>query len=164
MTDNTASLIQQLRSADPSVRLAAAEALMPLGEIARPAAAALAKAASDEDEMVREAAVGALEELGPPLPAAITELVPLLATPNDSAYWAATLLGRLGPAAAPAVPALVETLDGEENLAARERAAWALGQIGADAKSAVSKLRELSSGSEKRLARLATEAIEAIEG
>lgn len=156
------TLLAQLRAADPAARWAAAEALMALGPEARPAAAALAQATGDAEEGVREAAVGALEELGPPLPAAVAELVTLLAAGDDRAYWAATLLGRLGPAAAPAVPALSETLTGEGELAARERAAWALGQIGPPARSAAEQLRAAAQGAEKRLARLAEEALAAI--
>jgi HEAT repeat protein len=109
MNPKVTALVEELRSPNAAQRMDAAERLMQMGVRARSAGPALAVAAGDLDDIVREAAVGALDELGPPEPAAIAELVTLLESETpDTVYWAATLLGRLEAAAAPAVPALTE--------------------------------------------------------
>ena len=163
MPDSLAQSIKDLTHADARRRLAAAENLCHQAEAAQPAALALAKAADDEDDDVREAVVAALEDLGPPPPEQLSELIPLLSEPSgDVAYWAATLLGRLGPAAAPAVAALTSTLGPAAALTVRQRAAWALGNIGPAAAAAVTALEMAATHNDPRLARLARQALDQI--
>ena len=159
----TARLVEELASPDPGARAAAAEALCHAGEAARPAAAALVAACADGDETVREWIVAALEELGPPVETDLGALVPLVGSPEPLvAYWAATLVGRQGSAAAPAVDALVARLEGAGPIDVRQRAAWALGQIGAPAAKARPALEAAAGGDDPRLARLASEALAAL--
>ena len=101
MPNDTPQMIGALNSPDPAERSNAAEQLARLGPEARAAAVALVRACADEAEPVREWAVSALEELGPPSVSDLKELTFLLRDDNvDLAYWAATLLGRLGEEAA----------------------------------------------------------------
>lgn len=163
MNDPLRRLLLQLQEEDPEIRCGAVEGLMGLGEEARPAAAALARASGDEAEEVREAAAGCLEELGPPLPEQVADLIEVLAASNpDGAYWAATLLGRLEDRAGPAVPALIAALTGRGEPQVRQRAAWALGRIGPNAKAAANALRHAAEEGDARLARLAKEALDHI--
>ncbi len=158
-----AALAQQLQDNQVATRAAAAEQLCQMGEGAREAASALVKATGDE-ESVSQWAVGALEELGPPLEDAAAELATFVADTNESvSYWAVTLLGRLGPAAQDAEPALVAAVSSSPYLSVRERAAAALGRIGATSAAALDVLREASKESEPRLARLATQALAACD-
>lgn len=165
MTPDISRWIAELNADDESTRCAAAQELCYAGVDARPAAAALVLAAADENEEVREWATGALEELGPPEEEQAGRLAELLSRPEpDVAYWAATLLGRLGRGAAAEVPALTGALAGDGAAAVRERAAWALGRIGPPAATALPVLESSAAGPEERLARLAAEAIAAIRG
>lgn len=165
MPRELSQLIAELSADDASRRIAAADELSRLGEEARGAAVPLVRACGDEIEEVRELAVGALEELGPPDVDDLPSLAELLRSENsDAAYWAITLTGRLEGNAAGAVDALTAVLTGEGPAEVRQRAAWALGKIGPAAASAMPALRALSNeGSDPRLARLAAKAIEQIE-
>jgi HEAT repeat protein len=157
--------ISQLASKDSAQQAAAAEALAQLGSDARPAAVALVRACGTDDDSTREWLTSALESLGPPAAEQIKDLIPLTSDKSlDVAYWAATLLGRSGPAAAPAVVALTTALEKHTEQAVRERAAWALGQIGPAAKTAVPALRAAAAGKQPRLSRLASEALSAVGG
>jgi HEAT repeat protein len=165
MSDKTDSYIAQLASNDAAKQAEAAEALAHLGPDAQPAAAALVRVCGSEDDSTREWATSALEGLGPPLESQMHDLIALVGNKSlDVAYWAVTLLGRLGDAAAPAVPVLTDALQGAAEQAVKERAAWALGQIGPAAKSAVPALRVATASKQPRLSRLATEALAAIGG
>jgi HEAT repeat protein len=154
-----------LKSSDAAVRAAAAEQLAHLEDGAQAAAPALAVATADGDESVRQWATGALESLGPPAAGDTAELVKLLPdTRPDVAYWAATLLGRLGDGAGDAktVAALITALNSHPEAAVRERAAWALGQVGPGAAAALPALQAVGGTTNPRLARLAKQAIEQI--
>lgn len=168
MTDDVAAHIAALAAADPAQRAAAAEELSRLGPRARSAAVPLVGLSADEDETVREWAVAALEELGAPSADDIEELVALLGEVGDDradvGYWAATLLGRMRAAAAPAVPALAASLEGDHPISVRQRAAWALGQVGSAAAAALSVLERAAGESDPRLSRLASRAIAQIRG
>jgi HEAT repeat protein len=158
---DVAKLVASLESGDAAQRQAAAEELSSLGTDAQPAAAALVAACGDEQ--MREPAVAALEDLGPPSPSDVARLAALLARPSlDVAYWAATLLGRLEGDAAPAVPALITALEKHSGLAVRQRAAWALGKIGPPAVAARTALNAAATNNDARLAALAREAIAAL--
>ncbi len=161
MNETLAALVKQLSAANMDERLHAAEALLEMGEEAQAAAPALVRACADDAEEVRELAAGTLESLGPPASGDVTALAELLeAGHGDIAYWAATLLGRIGAEAAAAIPALVKTLAKEDSPSARERAAWALGQIGVAKKDAIDALQKAAEHASPRLARLAQEALD----
>jgi HEAT repeat protein len=59
---------------------------------------------------------------------------------------------------------LTAALQSAPEQAIRERAAWALGQIGPKAKSAIPALRDAAGTKQPRLSRLANEALAAIGG
>ncbi len=158
-------LIAALESSDVAERCRAAEEISRLGEDARAAAVALTRACGDEAEEVRESAVAALEELGPPPISELMSLAALLGDSNaDVAYWAVTLLGRLEGEAAPALHALTVALSTSPHLAVRQRAAWALGAIGPAAARARSALNQAATSDDPRLADLARAAIGRIGG
>lgn len=161
MATSIAELIAALTSSQVEARRQAADELARRGEDAAAAAVALARAAGDVDEATRESAVGALEELGSPPLEQLDALASLLASDAaDTAYWAATLLGRLEDHAVAAVPALSRTLGSTSPLAVRERAAWALGKVGPSAAPAREALVAAAGAGEPRLQRLAQKALD----
>lgn len=158
-----ARVIERLHGPDAVRRAEAAEALCRMGTDASAAAIDLVRACGDDDSQVREWAAAALEDLGPP-PAGSTGPLAELARGDDplAAYWAVTLLGRDGQGAEPAVAVLIECLESSEDAAVRQRAAWALGKIGAAAAPAREPLRKAEKSEDPRLARLAKEALDSI--
>jgi HEAT repeat protein len=163
MNKELAALIEQLEGADPAAQTAAANQIASLGPAAQGAAVALVRTIAIPDEEVLEACTAALEEIGPP---AANQIEPLAAMSGDCssdvAYWAVTLLGRATVGASAAVPALTAVLAGDADLPVRERAAWALGEIGPAAASAAPALQAAAASPDARLARLAKKALEAI--
>lgn len=119
---------------------------------------ALAGHASDE---VRMWAVEAMERSVKPVPSEIDALTKQLQQSDDGevCYWAATMLGRLEVDAAPAAQALCDCLENSLYLPARERAAWALCQIGDAAVVAEASLKKAAQEAPPRLKRIATEAL-----
>lgn len=164
MNDEISSWINNLSAAEDARRLHAAENLARLGEEARGAAVPLVRAAGDASESVREWAVAALEGLGPPDVKDLTALQQMTTTtsPDDVAYWAITLVGRLGTEGAPAVPRLIEVLEESDSLVVRQRAAWALGRIGPGGADARDALQQASRSEDPRLSRLAATALQQI--
>lgn len=124
-----AQLAAELMSDDPARRLAAADGLATMGPDALPACCALVRACADPT--LRDLCVGALEELGAPAPDAMPHLADLLRHEDETAaYWAATLLGRAGPAAAAHQSALQQVAaDPSRSEAVQDRAGWALGRV-----------------------------------
>ncbi len=116
---------------DEDVRDGVKAALLALGPDAGPAIPSLAKAAGDEADLVlAEHAADVLVSIGE---ASVPALAQLLGAAGGLApVTAATALGRLGPAAAPTVPALV-TLVVRRKGDARRAALDALAGIGAAA-------------------------------
>ena len=163
-SSSPAALITQLASTNPDERAEAAELLCRAGTEAVAATLPLVEACGDDDSRVREWAVAALEELGAPPPNLIDQLTEIASGQEPlGAYWATTLLGRSGGDAAGAVPALATCVASAQDMAVRERAAWALGKIGPAALSAREALQQAAAGGkDSRLARLATEALAAI--
>ncbi len=163
MNTDIALLISQLEGHDAAQQVAAAEKLAQLGPSAQAAAVALVRTIGLPDEEVLEFCTAALEEIGPPAADQINLLAALVGDcSSDIAYWAATLLGRAGTLSATAVPQLVQVLEGEADLPVRERAAWALGEIGPAAKPAAPALQSAANTNDARLARLAKKALESI--
>jgi len=155
--------LETLNSPSPAVRVEAADRLCRLGPDARPAAVALVQACGDEHDEVRELAGAALEGIGAPGESDVPTLAEMVAHEHDEvAYWAITLLGRCGAAAAAAIEPLARELVGQAIVARKQRAAWALGEIGPAAAVAVPRLQSASKSDNPRLARLATRAIETI--
>lgn len=156
--------IHDLDSPDAAVRVRAAQNLATRGAEARPAATALVVAAGDPEESVAQWATEALEQLGPAEAGDVGRLARLLTSPAEAtAYWAATLLGRLEAGAAPAVASLTAALEKSPHPAVRQRAAWALGEIGPSARSAGGALRAAAEDADPRLARLARRALDAFD-
>lgn len=165
MNADVQKLIAQLEGSDNAEQTAAANELAKLGTAAQPAAVALVRTVGIPHEEVLEACTAALEELGPPAPDQIAPLVKLAHDcSSDVAYWSVTLLGRARDVAAAAVPDLIQVLAGDADLPVRERAAWALGEIGPAANSAATALTTAAASSDVRLARLAKQALESIGG
>jgi HEAT repeat protein len=163
MPSNLSQLIASLSARDADQRAQAAEQLAQLGADAQPAAVALVLACGDEAEEVRQWATSALEELGPPEATDVSQLISLIeAKSADVGYWAVTLLGRLKAQAAPAVETLAHAVTESQHLAVRQRAAWALGEIGPAAAATLPTLRKAAGDPDPRLARLARQAIEQI--
>ena len=164
MATDLAPLIAQLKSADMEQKLAAAEALCHLGEDARPAALQLIDAVRSDDERVCEAAIAALEGLGAPPTTMTSDIAVYLADTNASrAFWAATLLGRIGSDAAEATERLASTTaDVNAPAEVRQKAAWALGKIGPQAKSALGQLRSVDCQGDARLKRMIDSAVKSI--
>ncbi len=150
---------QRLQSPDVQQRAAAAEALSRMGPDAAFAAVELVNACAEE-ETVREWAVAALEELGPPTPEVLERLV-ALASSSDSlvAYWAITLLGRAGSAARFSQDELAAVLTTSTVISLRERAVWSLGKVDATSEVAIRALKNAADSSEARLSRLAKVAL-----
>jgi HEAT repeat protein len=154
------ALIQDLECTEPARRQQAAKQLAQLETDAQPAAVALVRACGAADDDTREWAVAALESLGPPAASDLPALAALLEhQSSDAAYWAATLLGRLREEGSPAAGALSQALSGRADLNVRQRAAWALGQIGPAAQSARDALQKAASDADPRLAALAKTAL-----
>lgn len=122
-------LARALQDSDPRVRAGAAWALGRSGPHPPAVATALIAGLDDSDERVIWRARDALTALE--LDAA--QLMPLLtvATSEKSRGRAAAIevLGRLGPAAEPAVPALIAALADPRSVV-RAKAVWALGAVG----------------------------------
>ena len=133
-------LVRLLQDNDPFVRAGAAYALGGIGSAAAPAVPALTARLADPDERVRWQAVDALGKIGPQADSVepLAKLVRDAACPGRG--LAAEQLGRVGSAASPAVPDLIEAVS-DARPDVRWRAVWALGQIGPDAASAVPVLR-----------------------
>lgn len=165
MADDIQELIKALSAVDAAARRVAAERLGTLGEKAQTAAAALVKCVGDADESVREAVNSTLEELGPPAKEQLAQLTTLVKDgSSDVAYWAATLIGRLKDAGSAATDTLAQCVASAKEMPVRERAAWALGEIGPQARGAVEALQKAAAEGGPRLARLAKQALERITG
>jgi HEAT repeat protein len=158
------SLNRELESADVSVRAAAARQLASLGEDAAAAAVALVRCSGDENEELREWAVAALEDCGPPNAGDADALANLLTGRSaDVAYWAATMLGRLQDGAGSCVGRLLAAFDQYTEPATRQRIVRALGEIGPPASDAAPLLESIAAASDDpRLQRLAERALSRI--
>ena len=129
---------------DPSARKrrAAVVALGVVGSLHKDVVPALGRALRDKDQAVRSQAIQVLAGMRHE---DIRELVPefadLIKEDPDVAVrqQAASLLGRIGPLAKPALGRLIQTLDDKE-VVVRSAAAEAIGRIGPDAREAAASL------------------------
>jgi HEAT repeat protein len=150
-------LIKGLQSGDVELRKASAVTLGKLGPAARGAVPALA--ASLKDGEVRDKAEEALVQIGA---AAVPELSRALEDPNPEVRGAAAeAVGRIGPPARGAAPALLGLLGLEQPVEVRRAAVGALGNVGADADAVAPRLlpfltdedEGVRSGAERSLAK-----------
>lgn len=156
-------LVADLQAAEESTRVAAAEKLAQAEGELQLVALEVVETLPDQPEQVREWLVEALENMGPPDSGDVAPLAELLKHANrDVAYWAATLLGRLKKGAATAQGALADCVGAHPEMAARQRAVWALGKIGLPSEAARAALTKAATSDNPRLARMAREALEAI--
>ncbi len=129
------SLLCLLKDSDPDIRLQAATALGELGGEARRVLAALHEplgevALQDDDAGVRAEAVRALLRVGPQPATEAEALLGALHSEVDTLrFHAAVVLGDLGAASRPAVPALIHASLWDEEPAIRVEAARALWKI-----------------------------------
>lgn len=137
MTASNAQWIEQLSSDEAAIRATAAEALCHLGEGARCAAVELIGVCDDQCESVREWAAASLEGMGAPEAGQSQALLEIAtAASDDRAFWAITLLGRLGQqccgtAVADCLRGLSKNHSSES---VRRRAIWALERVSPDAR------------------------------
>lgn len=126
--------------------------------------AAVIALVSDKDEQTRYWAAEALDRVVRPEPDEVPVLIDLIRNASDGEveYWTATMLGRLGSVASRATGVLAAVLLDSSCLAARERAAWALSQIGPAARSSLNALRQIGQDDPPRLRRLAEIAMESL--
>ncbi len=138
----TEQLIARLKEKDPFVRVAAARALAALPPAPEVTAPIWEKALQDADAETVHHALDALASLGAP---AVPRLIDGLKHKKMRANIA-SILGRIGPAAAPATNALAALVNDKDSHVAQE-AAFALAAIGPAAKDAVPELiKALESG------------------
>ncbi|MEW4454912.1 HEAT repeat domain-containing protein [Bremerella sp. JC817] len=153
--------IQALGSSNVDERRQAAEACAKNTDLAQAAVIPLCRCCADEDEQVSEWANGALEELGPPAKEELPALIDLLTAAAPTAYWAATLVGRLEEAGSPALPQLAAAINQPETPPeVRDRAIWAIGKIGSGDASVREALQKAAASDNPRTARLAASALE----
>ncbi len=159
-------LKSELTHTDPVHRQAALRTIAQGGKRQYGLTALVIALANDPDEETREWACEALESAILPSPNEVNDILKLLRDTRDGEieYWSATMLGRLGVAASCATAALASCLLDSPCLAARERAAWALSEIGPAARSAINALRQISHDDPPRLQRLAASAIQSVVG
>lgn len=130
--------------------------------------AAVVRLAGSSNDEVRRWAAESLESSIVPVVGEVDELAELLYDGRDGevCYWAATMLGRLGSdvgsRARTAVNALENCLSDSLFLPARERAAWALSQIGPPAASAATTLRRTAEDAPPRLKKMVVKALRVI--
>jgi HEAT repeat protein len=154
---------EEFSAGDVTRRREIVQQLLRAGEEASRAAIVLLQAVGDSDETVSTTAAAALEDLGPPRDIEPLQIAKFLSSAApDCAYFAATLLGRMGPDAAPAVGLLTAALVSNPEPAVRERSAWALGKIGRAAESSRAALEVAGRSDSPRLSRLAQEALQQI--
>lgn len=163
--EHTDRWVNLLRSTDTTQQKDALREISACEDVSGCTLECLALIASHHSE-VRMLASEALETSIKPAADDIRRLTAQLIGTNDGevCYWAAILLGRLGPIAGSAVDALEICARDREYLPARERSVWALCHIGTEAESALPTLLEIADDAPARLQRLSLQAIEIVQG
>ena len=159
----TDALARSLKDEDPFVRRFAAQALGEIGPAARQAVPALAAALRDRHKGVVSAAAAALGKMGPGGVKALTDLAKDASKPAEARRLAVESLGKIGPDAKDAVPALVEMLQGkgkgkpkrpkqmtDADRVLRLEVVQTLGKIGPEATDAVKPLEEIVANKKER--------------
>ncbi len=161
-------LTARLTDPSPEVRRAAALALGGIGPGASEAAPQLAKLLKDETVQVRESAVLALGGIGKGAAMTVPELCAALKDKTATVRMgAASALGSMNEAAEPAVPFLTAALEvpdleeRSEEVQVLRNIAYALGNIGPGAKSAIPALKKIQ---HLRVKYIAEEAVAKIQG
>jgi HEAT repeat protein len=131
----TEQLLERLKDQDPFVRVAAARALTALPPAPEITAPLWEKALQDADEKAVLHALDALAALGPPAVPRLIDALKYEKLRGQVVY----ILGKIGPDAAPATPALAKLIAGKDDRVAHE-ATLALANIGPGAKEAVPAL------------------------
>jgi HEAT repeat protein len=131
----TEQLLERLKDRDPLVRLAAARALAALPPAPEITAPLWEKALQGADEKTVLHALDALAALGPPAVPRLVDALQHEKLRGQVVY----VLGKMGPAAAPATPALAKLIADKDDHVAQE-AILALANIGPGAKEAVPAL------------------------
>lgn len=149
-----------------AVRRDAVRSILTAGDRQRGITAAVLALLTDPDEQTRHWACEALDRMVSPDPNELDELIHIMrqTTDGEVEYWTATMLGRLGVVAVRATGVLASVLLDSSCLAARERAAWALSQIGPAARCALNALRQIGEDDPPRLRRMAAAAMETMSG
>jgi len=148
----------EARLADPALRPAVLEILAALGSAAKPATDELVSLLDAADPLVREEAAVSLAAIGPEAAEAVPALVKQLATDeaDGAKFTAAYALGRIGPAAAPALERLHDLATSSDVVLATV-AMWASLKIAPEDKtlveSAIPALRK-AARNERELVRL----------
>lgn len=157
-----------LGSSDPAIAEAAAMRAAQARVVDPKLAVPLVQAMSSPHEGVREWSASALENMNAPNDDDLAPLSELIREAlndyslSDSAYWALTLISRLGTDGSPALEAVAQAADSEIASSVRERAVLCLSKMGSGAASTIPLLRRLASEDSPRLARLASRAISQI--
>jgi HEAT repeat protein len=151
------------RDANPTIRYQALFALERIGpdqEVAREVAVAGLK---DDTPMVRAQAATLLWAADPRHPGILDHAVALSRDPQ-SRFLGLNLLGRMGPAADKAVPALVQMFRQERDPNLRRHIAATLGQIGPGAREAADELVGLLKEQDLNARQVALTALQSIGG
>lgn len=152
--------VQSLGGTNLEERRQAAEACAKDPSIAMAALIPLCRCCSDSDEQVSQWSSAALEELGPPSVDELDSLVELTTSEESTAYWAVTLIGRLESKGAPAAKHLANLIEKEKTpVEVRNRAIWAIGQIGVTDAAIKVTLEKAAQSENARTARLAAKAL-----
>ena len=153
-------LLAKIDSPDAAIREAALTDCQTLAELPSEALLAAIRHTEDTVPEVREAAVGVCERDDEWDTYLVAPLVKLLGqVREDAAYWCATLLGRFGADAAPAVPALVTALERLTYAPALQRVVLALGKIGPAATSAKTQIAKFTEHADQHLSRTARDVL-----
>ncbi len=162
--------LERLAQGDLNSRIEAARQLAQVGTTPPAAAAELVRTLENPyEERLMQWVEAALENIATP-PADQTEPLKQIvdrflneSTYPDAAFWAATMLGRIGRGAATAVPTLTALLGRTDHPNVQFKAAWALGKIGPAAKKSVPQLAIAAANpGQLRLATFAKKAMEEI--
>ncbi|MHC4355248.1 MAG: HEAT repeat domain-containing protein, partial [Planctomycetota bacterium] len=142
------ALVEAMSDESGRVRSAAAQSLLKIGPVNREVVLAFIRVADDNWKSVTQASDEFFRLLGPQHGYAVPDLVEMLKIPNErSQRNAITALGRIGPAAAPAAPYILESMK-NPNLEAI--CSGAIAKIGADPGVTVPGLIELLKDKHRR--------------